>query len=184
MAVLMSTRKTLRKDIVCGCLCCVSKTRTLLPRFDGGARVARTPSAPSTAHSVLPSASCASSQSFAASLNATHILRVANGVARLSDNLGLSASDFEHPSTGASSAPAASKAAAPAAATTGGGKKGGKKGAAAAPAPAPAKAAPAAAAPAPAAAKSKSKRTTLAYKEQLEYQVCVVGWGIVDPSPN
>ncbi|PNW82055.1 hypothetical protein CHLRE_06g271850v5 [Chlamydomonas reinhardtii] len=109
-------------------------------------------------------------QSFAASLNATHILRVANGVARLSDNLGLSASDFEHPSTGASSAPAASKAAAPAAATTGGGKKGGKKGAAAAPAPAPAKAAPAAAAPAPAAAKSKSKRTTLAYKEQLEYQ--------------
>ncbi|KAG2439392.1 hypothetical protein HXX76_004749 [Chlamydomonas incerta] len=114
-------------------------------------------------------------QAFAATLNATHILRVSNGTARLSDNLGLSASDFEHPSTGASPAPAAaSKAATPAAPASGGGKKGGKKGAAvaAAPAAAPAKAAPAAAAaaPAPAAAKPKSKRTTLAYKEQLEYQ--------------
>ncbi|GLC40935.1 hypothetical protein PLESTB_000965000 [Pleodorina starrii] len=118
-------------------------------------------------------------QAFATSLNATHILRVANGTARLTDNLGLSAKDFEHtPAPGAAAAAAKSggSAAAPAAAAAtaaSGGKKG--KGAAAAaappppPPPAPA-AVPAAPAAAAAAAKSKAKRTTLAYKEQLEYQ--------------
>jgi ABC-type multidrug transport system ATPase subunit len=34
--------------------------------------------------------------SFAASLNATHLLRVSDGTAKLSDNFGLTAADFEH----------------------------------------------------------------------------------------
>ncbi|EFJ53175.1 hypothetical protein VOLCADRAFT_102793 [Volvox carteri f. nagariensis] len=120
-------------------------------------------------------------QAFANSLNATHILRVGNGTAKLTDNLGLSAKDFEHgPAT------AAAAGAAAAASKTGGGGGGGgaaasssgsasgKKGKAAAapaatapPPPPPAAAAAAAVAAAP---KPKAKRTTLAYKEQLEYQ--------------
>ncbi len=35
-------------------------------------------------------------QLFAESLQATHILRVANGVAKLEANMGLTAADFQH----------------------------------------------------------------------------------------
>ncbi|KAK9814109.1 hypothetical protein WJX72_000796 [[Myrmecia] bisecta] len=45
-------------------------------------------------------------QAFAASLNATHILRVENGTAHMSHNTGLSAADFEHSTERSSPAPA------------------------------------------------------------------------------
>jgi len=109
---------------------------------------------------------------FAASLNATHVLRVAGGKAVLSTNMGLTDKDFQHePAKLHMPAPAPAPAAAP-------------KAAAPAPAAAP-KAAPkqvpaaAAAAPAatsstdggaaPAAAKPAKKRTTLSWQEQQEY---------------
>ncbi|GIL59787.1 hypothetical protein Vafri_14505 [Volvox africanus] len=113
-------------------------------------------------------------QAFATSLNATHILRVGNGTARLTDNLGLSAKDFEHTSPPAAAAAAAAAAvgkgataATPAASSTNS-----KKGKAAAPAAATPAAVPAAPPPPQPAstAKPKAKRTTLSYKEQLEYQ--------------
>ncbi|KAG2502022.1 hypothetical protein HYH03_000516 [Edaphochlamys debaryana] len=128
-------------------------------------------------------------QAFATQLKATHILRVNNGTAKLGDNMGLSAADFEH---GAPGAGAKASAGAAGTGTGKGGKARGGKGKSNAnspapsrsqsPAPAPAakaaapaaKAAPAppapAPAPAPAADKGKAKRTTLAYKEQIEYQ--------------
>ncbi|GFR43392.1 hypothetical protein Agub_g4469 [Astrephomene gubernaculifera] len=129
-------------------------------------------------------------QAFATSLHATHILRVSGGTARLEPNTGLVAADFEHtPHTASASSSSAARSSG-AAAGAGGGKKGkssnGAAAAASAVAPAvtaaavatapaapaaatPSAAAPAAAAPA-AAAKPKAKRTTLAYKEQLEYK--------------
>ncbi|GIL85713.1 hypothetical protein Vretimale_13175 [Volvox reticuliferus] len=108
-------------------------------------------------------------QAFATSLNATHILRVGNGTARLTDNLGLSAKDFEHRDPPAAAAAAVGKGAA--AATAAASSTNGKKGKAAVPAAATPAAAAAAPPPPPAApAKPKTKRTTLAYKEQLEYQ--------------
>jgi hypothetical protein len=42
-------------------------------------------------HTLAPAPAPQPSQAFAESLSATHILRVADGTARLSDNLGLSA---------------------------------------------------------------------------------------------
>ncbi|GLI70270.1 hypothetical protein VaNZ11_015202 [Volvox africanus] len=105
-------------------------------------------------------------QAFATSLNATHILRVGNGTARLTDNLGLSAKDFEHTSPPAAAVVGKGAAAATPAASSTNGKKG-----KAPPAAAAAAATQAAPPPQPAStAKAKAKRTTLAYKEQLEYQ--------------
>lgn len=119
-------------------------------------------------------------QAFANTLNATHILRVADGVAKLEDNKGLSAKDFEHtpraPPPPAPAAPAAKAAAAVAAPAAASSSKSGKQSeepvAAEATAAAPAAAA---SAPVPAAAKAKAKRTILAYAEKIEYEVCCMG---------
>ncbi|MEW5302176.1 MAG: hypothetical protein WDW36_004981 [Sanguina aurantia] len=104
-------------------------------------------------------------QSFANSLNATHILRVANGAAVLSANMGLSDADFDHRPVvveEAESTPAAAAAGTPAAPTS-------KKGAASSSSKSPVSAA----AVAPAAAPTKGggkKRTPMAHAEQQEYK--------------
>jgi hypothetical protein len=48
---------------------------------------------------------------FAAGLNATHVLRVEGGAARLSVNYGLAASDFDHAPGGGGAAPASASSA-------------------------------------------------------------------------
>lgn len=124
-------------------------------------------------------------QAFANSLNATHVLRVADGRAALSTNMGLSAKDFQH--TPPKPAPTAAAKAAPAAAA-----KGPAKGATAtsssngkgsgdskvSTSPVSASQAPASAAAAAQVTDSKpttpaapaKKRTTLSWAEQQEYQ--------------
>ncbi|KAF5838243.1 P-loop containing nucleoside triphosphate hydrolase protein [Dunaliella salina] len=129
-------------------------------------------------------------RAFAESLNATHILRVENGRAKLGTNMGLSDADFEHStsSTPAAAAPAAS-AAAPASApsSSGSSSRKGSKSRSPTPGVEPAKGSASSSSggksksksPTPAASSSsnssssvaaKPKPRQLSWKEQQEYQ--------------
>lgn len=107
-------------------------------------------------------------RAFATSLNATHILRVENGQAKLSNNMGLSAADFDHnpaepePKSKGKQAVAS---ASPAASSNGASISSPKGSRSSLPSPPPPAAAPAAAA-----APAKSGSRKLSWKESQEYE--------------
>jgi hypothetical protein len=113
--------------------------------------------------------------SFAESLNATHVLRVAAGKAKMETNMGLTAADFDHsPVTRAAGGGTPSPSRAPTPSASGGKKRGGSKGkgsksVSVSPTPSPSPSPPPVAAAT--AAAPKKKRTTLSWQEQQEYKV-------------